>query len=276
MSCAGVEELEPPWARFPWIRAGSIGWRMGVGESYQIEWGNYVDAAITTVDAAIAYLHRHPAAPRTWQRWIASWLSRLAGDDDEDDDEDEARSSWDDRIEAEGLVDDDIAYPVYVANAMAEPRGMVAPWGWRSDLTLHAALRYYPRELGWWSRWLATECTDRASYLDAQPPVPDEWARVEWSARTGVADPAWAHGGLEALICTLAATGTLPPPWLGGHEPKSGVDYDSTADDRDRWLWWVNGVFDDGASFQSYLAGWPEAPPAWQKALGQVHYLPGR
>ena len=29
-------ELEPPWAAYPWIRYGSIGWRMGCGEDYLI------------------------------------------------------------------------------------------------------------------------------------------------------------------------------------------------------------------------------------------------
>jgi hypothetical protein len=272
MSCSGADELEPPWAAYPWIPLGSIGWRMGSGEGYMIEWGEAVRCS--TVDQALEYLQRHPPAPHSWRRWIASWLARIGVedseiDDDEDDDDDEA-TSWDERVEEEGLIAEDAAYPVFVRNALREG-GMTVPWA-SARATPHGALRYSARELGWWARWLATACPDRGAYLDAQPPPPDAWVMVERSARTGVAAVPYETGGLEALVCTLAATGTLPPAWIAGHEPRGGIEYGDDADDRDRWLWWVTETFDDAASWQRYLAAWPPAPESWGTAFAE-HYL---
>jgi hypothetical protein len=34
-------ELPPPWIKFPKIPWLSIGWRMGPGESYRVEWHNW-------------------------------------------------------------------------------------------------------------------------------------------------------------------------------------------------------------------------------------------
>lgn len=269
MSCSGADELEPPWAAFPWIPAGSIGWRMGSGEGYLIEWGDYVEGACPSVEAAIEYLQRHLPAPRTWRSWIAGWLGRLAGDEDDDESESDA-SPWDDRVEEEGLVAEDAAYPVFVRNALREG-GLAVPWASDRE-TLRGALRYSARELGWWARWLATECPDRGAYLDAQPPPGDEWVMVERSARTGVAAVPYETGGLEALVCTLAATGTLPPAWVAGHAPRGEIEYGDDADDRDRWLWWATSTFEDAASWRRYLAAWPAAPEIWGNAFAE-HYL---
>ncbi len=267
MSC--VEELEPPWARYPWIELGSIGWRMGSGEGYLMEWHDYVQVACPTVDAAVDYLHRHPPAPRTWNRWVAHWLARVGGvASDEDEDEDQA-TPWEVRVEEEGLVAEDAAYPVFIRNSLSG-EGMTVPWDVRE--TPHDALRYSPRQLGWWARWLATECPDRRAYLDVQPPPREEWANIERSARTGVAAVPYETGGIEAIVCTLAATGTLPPAWTAGHEPRGSIAYDETADGRDYWLWWVTDTFEDAASWRRYLAAWPPAPASWVEAFAE-HYL---
>jgi hypothetical protein len=279
MSCATSEELEPPWSRFPWIPMGSIGWRMGIGESYQMEWSAYVGGALTDLDAALAYLRRHPPAPRTWLGWIAGWLSRMAGEpEDETEDEDQpALVVWRNRVIDEQLVDDDVAYPVFVRNAERDG-GMQPPWTWRGDGTPSSRLRYASRELGWWSRWLATECPDREAYFDEQVEPPAEWSRVAVSGRLGIANPAWEVGGAEALVATLAATGTLPPPWIAGHAPPLTINYDlDAADDRDRWMWWAGEMFEDHASWIAYLARWAAPPPAWVEWLaGDECFLPVR
>jgi hypothetical protein len=36
--------LPPPWMRYPRIPMGSIGWRMGQGESYLVEWWDWLDS----------------------------------------------------------------------------------------------------------------------------------------------------------------------------------------------------------------------------------------
>ncbi len=276
MTCAESEELEPPWSRLPWIQSGSIGWRMGIGEGYQMQWGDTITTICPDFDAGLAYLHRHPPAPRTWHRWITSWLAELANDDQETDDEDEeARppTQWDLLVETEGLTADDAAYPVFVRNALREG-GMGVPWGWR-DQTPRTVLRYSARELAWWARWMVTECPDRDGFLDEHETAPSGWVEIDHSARTGVATIPIETGGIEALICTLVATGTLPPPWLAGHEPRGSVEYGDLADDRDYWSWWVGSTFDDRASWERYIAPWPPTP-AWQRFLDDDYFLPTR
>lgn len=272
MSCSSADELEPPWAAYPWIPLGSIGWRMGSGEGYLMEWGSYVREAYKTADAAIEYLQRHPPAPHSWRGWIASWLAGIGVDPNADEvADDDVDSSWDDRVDDEGLIAEDAAYQVFVRNSLRGD-GMTVPWESVRE-TPYNALRYSPRELGWWARWLATECPDRAAYLATQPPPREDWANIERSARTGVAVVPYETGGLEAIVCTLVATGTLPPAWTAGHEPRGSISYDDEkADDRDYWLWWVTDTFEDSSSWRRYLAAWPPAPESWDTAFAE-HYL---
>ncbi len=86
-------EMEPPWSRLPWIQRWSIGWRMGIGEDYGVMWTNFSDEKLHGLTEALAYLRRHPKAPRTWADWVARWLSdverraELEAEADEDGDE---------------------------------------------------------------------------------------------------------------------------------------------------------------------------------------------
>lgn len=269
-------ELEPPWSKYPWIIRGSIGWRMGIGESYQILWGDFVRQNLTDKAATIAYLQRHPPAPRTWRDTLVRWLARFddgATDDDDDDDDDDnespAHAALLAQIEAAGLVGDDVAYPVFLRNALREG-GMTVPWTWPGSDDPAAAWRYSTREVGWWARWLATECADRAAWLAAQPAPPAPWATVVAAVRAGTADVSWAtlDGGAARLIPATVAHAALPPPWLGGHPPSDEIEWHENADDRDRWAWWVHDTFEDATSWRAYLERWPP-PPAWQAALAE-------
>lgn len=208
-------ELEPPWARFPWISRYSIGWRMGMGESYSMLWSDFAEK-ITTPDEALAYLRRHPPAPRTWADTVAHWLGQIErdqaeaderdADDDEDldddddlydedlddddadfDDEDHEEMQdtadevhWIPILLRERLVIDDAAYPVFVRNARAaNPTGhLPAPWADDDESTPESALRYSARELGWWARWLFEERIDFSAYLATQPSPPEAWQPV--------------------------------------------------------------------------------------------------
>ena len=262
-------ELEPPWAAFPWIQYGSIGWRMGCGEDYLLQWFPYVQAHIPNFSSALAYLQRHPRAPRTWASFLVSWLRPLARAHPHGPLElDRAR------VSALGLEGDDVAYPVFVRNARREG-GMTAPWTWSVAAESPAnGWRYLTREIGWWARWLVTECADRTAWLDAQPAPPDAWAPVVAALRARRADPAWATltAGAERLIPLAAVHGALPPPWLGGHPPRDSIVYDDgQADDVDRWAWWLFGTLDDPTSWRGYLARWPPAP-AWQTAIARNPY----
>ena len=262
-------ELEPPWVAFPWIRARSIGWRMGGGEDYLLRWFPYVKTHILDFPAALAYLQRHPRAPRPWASFLISWLQPLA----------QASSRGPltldhAHVEALGLVGDDVAYPVFVRN-LERKGGMPAPWTRRvARDSPDKGWRYQTREMAWWARWFATECVDRAAWLDAQPAPRDTWAPVVAALRVRRSDLGWATitGGADQLIPLAAAHGALPPPWCGGHAPRDEITYeDDQADDIDRWAWWLFAAIDDPASLRGYLARW-KPPPAWQAALARAPY----
>lgn len=308
---AGGKELEPPWAHLPWIPRGSIGWRMGSGESYSMLWSDFAEEKIHTLDAAVAYLRRHPRAPRSWGEWVASWLMEFPDDDDDDDgavsasddepaedDEDEDGDGLEDFdfsdddevdeevlywlafVEAEGLTGDDVAYPVFVRNELASG-GMGAPWTRKGAVdTPDSAMRYSPRELGWWARWLAQDCKtreERQAHLAAQRPPPPAWDPVLDAIRAlwaGGAKPSvWNDltSGALALVPAMVIYGELPPPWVGDHPPITEVEWEEDSDDRHRWAWWVFETFEDKASWVAYLERWPP-PPRWRRALDEVSF----
>lgn len=304
-------ELQPPWAHLPWISRWSIGWRMGTGEDYAMMWSDFSDEKIHGLTEALAYLRRHPRAPRTWADWLAYWLSDverraeleadddgddnddsddsddeaademftegdddveldLYGFDDDDDEDDEETAYWLAFVDAEGLTGDDVAYAVFVRNALAKG-GMTAPWTWRgaSDGP-DPALRYSARELGWWARWVAQECADLAAYLASQAAPPPSWADTVAAIASRQASP-WLTltSGAVSLIPAMTLDGALPPPWTGGHPPIDDVDWEDDADDRHRWAWWVFESFEDAASWRAYLDRWPPPPP-WRDKLHGV------
>jgi len=262
-------ELEPPWAAYPWIQHGSIGWRMGCGEDYLLQWFPYVQKHIRDFPSALAYLQRHPRAPRLWALFLVSWLHPLAKANPRG-----ALALDRAQVDALGLVGDDVAYPVFLRNARREG-GLTAPWTWYVAAESTAkGWRYLTRQVGWWARWLATECDDRTAWLDAQPAPPEAWSPVVTAVRARRAAPAWATltGGAERLIPLAVAHGELPPPWLGGHPPRGAIAYDDDqADDIDRWVWWLLATIDDPASWHGYLARWPP-PPEWQATLAREPY----
>ena len=67
----------PLWLAFPEIPRYSIGWRMGVGEDYAMEFGEWWETL--SAEAQQAYQQRYPE-PAGWRGWYA----------DEDPNEEEA------------------------------------------------------------------------------------------------------------------------------------------------------------------------------------------
>lgn len=282
-------ELEPPWASFPEIPQGSIGWRMGDGEEYIYRWFDFVREHWLDQASAMAYLRRHPPAPVRWRSFLMGHLA------------DADRRAHPDRpplpalareaanvillasLQDQGLIADDAAYPVFVRNHLVDGE-LPPPWtrpGFGESPEL--VLRYTSRTVGWWARWLATQCPDRDAYLDRHP-APDAWSSTVAQLRAGRAT-AWQTlgGGAPSLIAAAALEGLLPPPWTGGHLPldrdvswrmanddEANEDADEAdtpvADDRDRWHWWVVATFDDPASWHAYLERWPPTE-AWREPL---------
>lgn len=260
------KELEPPWARFPWIERSSTGWRMGSGGDWLELFGHFVTTRCETVPSLVAYLRRHPPAPRTWQPALVHLLATVTGVDEEDPAQHTQLAAL---VAAEGLTADDAAYPVFVRSELRDG-SLPAVWT-RWDFDPVEALRYGGRELSFWARWLATECASRRAWLAAQPPAPEAWQLVAEAARTADAGAPWSDPAVGAgpLVVALAARGTLPPPWTAGLTAIDEVDWELTADARHAWAWWVSSTFDDAASFTAYLQPTPP-PPVWDAALRQA------
>lgn len=56
-------DMPPPWEAFPSIPRGSIGWRMGSGEDFWVDWLMWLHAL--TPEQRDGYHKRHPA-PESW------------------------------------------------------------------------------------------------------------------------------------------------------------------------------------------------------------------
>jgi hypothetical protein len=256
---AASGEPEPAWARCPWLECGSIGWRMGYGEGWLELVGHYLCTRLHGPAEMLAYLHRHPPAPRTWHDAVVGMLALAEGSDGDDPD---VAARLGAQVLAEGLTADDAAYPVYVRNELV---GGALPAPWTSDRL--PQLRHGARTLGFWARWVAQAGRDRAAYLAGQPPAPRRWRHVSEAVRTGDPGRPWARlRDRVGLVVALAATGTIPPPWSAGHPALARVSYDDGADARHAWAWWLHSVFDDRASLAAYLAALPP-PPDWDRAL---------
>lgn len=182
----------------------------------------------------------------------------------------------------EKLVERDVAYRTFLLNVEARG-GMTAPWRWPDPCPdPDEGMRFRPRELGWWTRWLRYECRDLAHHLTAHPP-PVAWAPVVSELRAGRDQP-WAtlHGGALAFLPSMVAnSGLLPPPWAAGYappatnapppmpgEPELPSSPPITNDARARWAHWAGETFDDAASWKDYLKLWPPTTH-WEKTLAR-------
>ena len=61
--------MKPPWEAHPEIEAGSIGWRMGYGEEYLLEFHQWFRRKHE--DAKLRYAEDHPE-PAGWEGFLSS------------------------------------------------------------------------------------------------------------------------------------------------------------------------------------------------------------
>ena len=59
-------DVAPPWAQFPDYGRHTIGWRMGMGESWLCAWAVFLEQMGDDYDDRLAYLRRHLPAPMPW------------------------------------------------------------------------------------------------------------------------------------------------------------------------------------------------------------------
>lgn len=227
-------ELEPPWARFPWISRYSIGWRMGSGESYSMVWSDFADEKITTTDEALAYLRRHPPAPRTWADWAAHWLGQIerdqaeaveqeGGDDEDDEDlgDEEDEDDEDDDLYDEDLDDDDADF-------------------------------------------------DEEDYEEAQDTADEvHWIPILLRERLVIDDAAYPVFVRNARA--QHPSGHLPAPWAdrGESEPESALRYSAR-----ELGWWARWLFEERIDFSSYLTTQPPPPEAWKEIVASISAQP--
>lgn len=258
-------DVAPPWARHPEIPSGSIGWRMGYGESWLMLWHAWLSRQPTDRAWRLAYLRRHPPAPRTWDRTA---IDVLAPDRDAAEDVEAALLA---ELEAAGAIGDDVAILAWEALHGDAP---AAPWIGRGDeATVAESARYGARELDFWARWCASrrQRGELERWLSAAPPAPPGWQALRDAAARGRADDPTGRSAYERLGVLLAAHGHAPAPWTLGEPPKSlrGKTGD-TVTYADAWHLWVLERFDDTPTWRRYLDSQGPIPRAWAGAIARV------
>ncbi|MCB9756024.1 MAG: hypothetical protein H6713_39385 [Myxococcales bacterium] len=278
-------DIAPPWARCPEIPLGSIGWRMGYGEHWLTLWYTWLSEQPTARADRLAYLRRHPPAPRTWAEHVARVLEPSV-DRDRDVDEDEDNENDDDALDADepwlreliadGLVQHDAARLAWARLHGAAPP---APWAqrWHDGSLLRCAC-HGARELTFFTRWGAARRKDRrlASWLAAVPPAPAGWSAFVEALTTGSCPRALARAlaapaqGWAALAITLAADGLARAPWRLGVPASSFRD--EHGDDvgyADAWCWWAFECFDDRPTWRGYLDASGPVPADWLEIIAR-------
>jgi hypothetical protein len=271
------EELPPPWAKHPEIPWGSIGWRMGYGESWMMRWGEWLEQQPRERGWRAAYLRRHLPAPRTWARVVAGVLEPEREDEDEDGDYEAVNEAHAKLLAVEGLVGNDVAMGAWEALQGEAPE---APWAMRWHAgTLASTARYGGRELTFWARWCASRRRDGRleEWLRSAPAPEAAWEPMRDAVRDGKAPEGWvAASSWETIAVLLAAHAEAPPPWERG-EPASSLrqDYADDSSYADAWCSWVYDAFDDGSSWRAYLERHGGVPETWREAIERVIYIGG-
>lgn len=252
-------DITPPWAKLPDYERGTIGWRMGLGETWLGLWWTFIQAFGNDRAAKVALLKRHPPAPYSWADAVMGvldpdWEDRL--DDDGDDDLGPLaipEVQWRELVDA-GLVASDVAYQTW-RTRHPEPE-----WPWRWTRSPEQAARYWTRSFAFWSRTLA-EVRARPDW--SPPRLPFRWRSCRGSLRSGVLDRADLQRGLRTLARALCA-GEVAPPWRLG---AALTDFrDSFEDDMgyvDAFRLWLMSAFDDRPHLERYLDA-HEAPEDWR------------
>ncbi len=270
---SAANELPPPWAKHPEIPAGSIGWRMGYGEGFLVQWHEWLAQQPTDRELRAAYLRRHAPAPRTWAQSVAYVLEPDREDDDDEGDEDD--DELQDALVAEGLVGDDVAMAAWEAIHGEAPE---APWAmhWHGG-KLDSAARYGGRELTFFARWCAKRRSDDrlAAWLRSVPSPGPAWKPMGHAVRHGTPPSGWSPASAwQRLGVLLAAHGEAPPPWVLGESPDSiGKPHDDHSSYADTWCSWHYDAFDDRKTWRAYLERHGGIPTAWREAIGAVIYL---
>jgi hypothetical protein len=274
---SNANELPPPWVKHPEIPAGSIGWRMGYGEGFLVQWHEWLAQQPKDRTRRAAYLRRHATAPRTWAQTVAYVLEpdREDEQDDDDDDGDELEGEQHEALVAEGLVGDDVAMGAWEAIHGEAPE---APWAMRwHGGKLGSAARYGGRELTFWARWCAKRRSDGRldAWLRSAPNAGPAWKPMRNAVRHGAVPSDWSPASAwERLGVLIAAHGEAPPPWVLGESPGSlGGRHEDDSSYADAWCSWHYEAFDDRKTWRAYLERHGGIPDAWREPISGLIYI---
>jgi len=265
-------DIQPPWARFPTYTRTTIGWRMGSGEDWMWMWRRWL-SRLTGRGARLAYLRRHPKAPRTWANMVHDLL----------EEGDFVIALPEDVVEGlirEGLVGDDVAFDTWAAHI--DDMG-IPPWGdfsppWKGypdrnrerAETSETALRYHTRGLSFWARWVLVQRHRRGDddWIARWRPSPG-WERFYWAAFTGEVGDVEGLKGLTRVSLELAANGAPETPWRRGLPPADYADSYDVFHMRytDAWLLWASCTFDDAPTWLAYLRHRGPVPSDWEALI---------
>lgn len=262
-------DLEPPWARYPEIGAGSIGWRMGGGEGWWHGWSHWLCRLPDDQESRVAYLRRHPPAPRSWSGSVVSVLDpSLSDDGDMTDEEDDRWTAVEAVLEREGLLGDDVAIIAWLARG--EP--LTAPWVAERDIA--TMTRYGARGLTFFVRWAAKARREGRleAWLSAAGQPSRRWTKFVETLRRGALSTNLPRDAREQLALFLAVRGGWPPlPWTRGEAPAAMARrFKDTVPYAGAWAEWAGDVFDDRTTFSAYLATGPQPSTAWRQALEEA------
>jgi hypothetical protein len=269
------DELPPPWAKYPEIPWGSIGWRWGSGERWIIEWHEWLARQPRDREQRVAYLRRHPVAPRPWARVVSSVLERVRVDEANESGKPESGDALATRLAAEGLVGDDVGMGAWAAIHGDAPQ---APWAVGVDAPADTA-RTCSRELTFWARW----CADRRTrgqldaWLQSVPAPGPAWEPVRDAVRSGVPPEGWHPESAWGRLAVLVSAHTeAPPPWVLGEVPAAfAEELEDDCSYADAWSLWVAETIDDGASWRAYLERYEGVPAEWRELIAREIWIGG-
>lgn len=258
-------DLTPPWEKFPRYDRYTIGWRMGDGESWLCYWSVFLEDLDPAFDVRLAYLRRHPPAPKNWASRVYHVLYPSAEDDDEDEDSTQATDQRRAELLTLGLVASDAAYPIW----LSRQEGVRWPWEFNDEPdTPEEDARYWTRDLWFWSRQVAAL---RSEPGWAPPEVPESWRACAGPLATGQLPELDLGRGLLTLAQMFAA-GKVFAPWQVGLTPADFADsFEMDMGYVDAFRLWIMSAFDDRDHFNRYLRG-TAMPESWSEWLAeQVH-----
>lgn len=233
-------ELKPPWVRFPHYERGTIGWRMGDGETWMGLWYHFCEKL--DKQGRIDHLRRHPRAPENW----ADIIFRVLNPDWDS----EVDSNQYQALRKDGFVGTDAAFH----NWLLAGSERVLPF-WDGRPPSHAA-QYLTRTFSFWSRAYHDPGL-RTQYQI--PPTPTPWTEVEQPLDNG-----WQ------ILAGILLRGFVLTPWAAGLEPME-PDYSAGdgADFIDAYARWLCATFDDEPHLSKYLIA-NEAPEEWRTWAQEV------